>query len=56
MENNQFNYGYWRTDKEKEPGFSHELISSDSQCILDLGGSLDDFNIVPENGCDTLYK
>jgi hypothetical protein len=26
----KFEYGYWRTDKEKEPGFSHELISSDT--------------------------
>ena len=28
-------YAYWRTDKAKEPGFSHELISMDTNKILD---------------------
>lgn len=26
-------YGVWRTDKAKEPGFSHELISQQYQHI-----------------------
>ena len=31
----KFQYATWRTDKPKVPGFSHELISSDSAKILD---------------------
>lgn len=26
-------YGYWRTDKEPEKGYSHELISMDSATV-----------------------
>ena len=28
-------YGHWRTDKPKEAGFSHEIISPDFQYIKD---------------------
>ena len=28
-------YGYWRTDKPKMEGYSHELISMESEMILD---------------------
>jgi hypothetical protein len=28
-------YAVWRKDKAKEPGFSHELISTDTMEILD---------------------
>ena len=27
-------YGYWRTDKPKEEGFSHEFISSDTARLI----------------------
>jgi hypothetical protein len=51
----KFNYGYWRTDKEKEPGFSHELISCDSKNILDQT-DLDTLEVLPHPGVDTLFK
>jgi hypothetical protein len=50
-----FNYGYWRKDKEAEPGFSHELISSDSEMILHQT-DLDTLEALPFPGIDTLYK
>ena len=40
----KFTYGTWRTDKEKEDGFSHELISFDSKFILDKGATLDNLH------------
>ena len=43
-------YGYWRTDKKIEPGFSAELISCDTK------GDLDDLNAWPYDGVDTLLK
>jgi long-subunit acyl-CoA synthetase (AMP-forming) len=52
----KFNYGYWRTDKEKEPGFSHELISSDAKFLVERGATLDDLYALPFEGIDTLYK
>jgi hypothetical protein len=33
--NSPHQYATWRTDKEKEPGFSHELISKMTDNILD---------------------
>jgi hypothetical protein len=35
----KYNYGYFRTDKEKEPGFSHELISSDAKLFCETRGT-----------------
>ena len=51
----KFNYGYWRTDVPKEPGFSHELISSDSEKILHQT-DLDTLESLPFPGVDTLFK
>lgn len=51
----KFKYAYWRTDKEKEPGFSHELISEDSKNILDRT-DLDHLDAFPFPGVDTGYK
>jgi hypothetical protein len=51
----EFKYGYWRTDKEKEPGFSHELVSADSALILDRT-DLDSLEAWPYPGVDTLFK
>jgi hypothetical protein len=51
----KFTYGTWRTDKEKEAGFSHELISPDSKLILDQT-DLDTLEAWPIPGCDTLFK
>jgi len=48
-------YATWRTDKEKEDGFSHELISVDSKNILDKT-DLDTLYALPFEGCDTLYS
>ena len=55
MSKSKFNYGYWRTDKPKEEGFSHELISSDTAKILDQT-DLDTLEALPNPGVDTLYK
>ena len=51
----KYTYGYWRTDKEKEKGFSHELISSDS-ALLTSGGKtdLDTLEALENPGVDTL--
>ena len=51
----KFNYAHWRTDKPKEDGFSHELISCDSMKILDQT-DLDTLEVLPYPGVDTLYK
>ena len=47
----KFEYGYWRTDKEKEAGFSHELISSDTKYILDIT----DLDCLDVTGDQTIY-
>lgn len=48
-------YAYWRTDKEKEPGFSHELISRDTDKILDHT-DIDTLESLPYPGIDTIQK
>ena len=53
--NHKFNYGYWRTDKPNEEGFSHELISSDTEKILNQT-DLDTLEALPFPGVDTLLK
>ena len=50
----KFKYGYWRTDKEKEPGYSHELISCDSVVLEDRGATLDTLEATPPHGGTTL--
>lgn len=52
----KFTYGTWRTDKPKEEGRSHELISPDSQVLLDKGSNLDCLHALPFEGVDTLYQ
>ena len=51
-------YGYWRTDKPKEPGLSHEFISSDTQHLLKTckGATLDNLYGVENEGVDTILK
>jgi len=48
-------YAYWRTDKPKEPGFSHELISNATVGILDQT-DLDTLDACPFPGIDTCMK
>jgi len=48
-------YGYWRTDKEKEPGYSHELISCDSKFLIEKGSNIDHLYAPPFEGVETLY-
>ena len=48
-------YGFWRTDKPKEAGFSHELISCDFEKIKHKT-SMDKLECLPEPGMDTLLK
>jgi|TARA_B110001450_G_C17647744_1_gene491954 hypothetical protein len=58
MENqkqSKFQYAYWRTDKPKEDGYSHELISMDSNKILNQT-DLDTLEALPHEGIDTLLK
>ena len=51
----KFKYAYWREDKPKETGFSHELISVESQNILDRT-TLDELDAFPFPGTDTGYR
>ena len=55
QEQSGFQYAYWRTDKPKEEGYSHELISSDSAKILDKT-DLDTLEAIPYEGVDTILK
>lgn len=48
-------YGYWRTDKEPEKNFSHELISMDTARAHD-NPDLDNLDFQPFPGVNTLYK
>ena len=50
----QRKYGFWRTDKPKEPGFSHELISCDYEQIKDKT-SMDELECYPA-GVNTIVK
>jgi long-chain acyl-CoA synthetase len=51
----KFQYAYWRDDKPKEEGFSHELISTDTAKILDRT-TLDSLEALPYEGVDTILK
>ena len=51
-----YTYATWRTEKPKEDGFSHELISVDSNHLVDAGSNLDDLFGLPYPGVDTLLK
>ena len=53
--NSKFQYATWRTDKPKEDGFSQELVSKDSQVLIEKGATLDDLYALPYEGVDTLY-
>jgi hypothetical protein len=48
-------YATWRTDKAKEPGFSHELISTDTMETL-VKTDLDTLEVEVAPGIDTLLK
>jgi len=48
-------YARWRTDKPREEGFSHELISCDFDKVKDQT-TMDELNVYPYPGIDTLYK
>ena len=48
-------YGYWRTDKPKMEGYSHELIGAETEQILNQT-DLDTLDAVPYPGVDTMYK
>jgi hypothetical protein len=51
-------YAYWRTDKPKEAGFSHELISNDFKNCTSTYTSVDDLDSWPfpeEETIKTLY-
>ena len=48
-------YSYWRTDKPKEEGFSHELVSIEYK--VNAGNiDLDNLEQLMYPGIDTLYK
>jgi len=51
----KFCYGQWNLDKPKEPGFSHELISSFFDQIKDKT-TVDELKDLPFPGVDTLLK
>ena len=50
-------YGYWRTDKPREEGYSHEFISSDTKAYCEAtGANLEDLDGLDDPSSDTLYK
>jgi len=51
----KFTYGQWRLDKPKEPGYSHELISTLYDKVKDQT-SIDELLVLPSPGVNTLYK
>ena len=52
---NNFIYATWRTDKAKEAGFSHELISTDFEKVRTTT-TLDELNVYPYPEVNTIYK
>lgn len=54
-ETSKIKYGYWRSDKPKIEGYSHELISMESEMILDQT-NIDTLEALPFPGVDTLFK
>jgi hypothetical protein len=54
MQNN-FKYGYWRTEKPKEDGFSHEIISAFYDKITPKT-DLETLKTLPFEGVDTVLK
>ena len=49
-------YAYWRTDKPKDPGYSHELIPYDFDKWKSETNTVDDMNCWPFEGITTLSK
>lgn len=49
-------YAYWRKDKPKTEGYSHELISVETEYIIERGATLDNLEAVPPNGCVTMLQ
>jgi len=50
-------YGYWRMDRPREEGFSHEFISSDTVKLMSkTEATLDTLYGNEFKGVDTLYK
>lgn len=47
-------YTYWRDDKPKEDGYSHELISLETKELLERGATLDNLEAPPPSGCVTM--
>ena len=48
-------YSTWRTDKPKEEGYSHELIATQTEALLDKS-DLDTLDFQPYEGIDTCLK
>lgn len=48
-------YGYWRMDKDQEPGYTRELISCDAERILDQT-NINELDALIEPELDTVYK
>ena len=49
-------YAYWRTDKPKENGFSHELVAYESDALLDGRTDLETLDVQPYPGINTVLK
>ena len=50
-----YNYGQWRLDKPKEPGYSHEMISSHFDKVKDQT-NVDELLVLPGPGINTMQK
>lgn len=51
----ELKYSYWRTDKPKDEGYSHELISYQTEPLLGKT-DLDTLDFQPYEGVDTALK
>ena len=57
MHKKPMRYGYWRMDRPREEGFSHEFISSDTVKLMSkTEATLDTLYGNEFKGVDTLYK
>ena len=55
--NGKYTYGYWRTDKPREEGFSHEFISNDAAGFINkTDATIDTLDGLQYPGVDTLLK
>ena len=56
MQGQKKKYAYWRTDKPKDEGYSHELIAHDFDNWKSDTNTVDDLHCLPFPEVDTVVK